>query len=104
MVPVRAGESRRRYYLDAFPEKFHPRYDAGYRPSANFLNWVTQKYDKDIVKQLNAAIREGKYSADLWKEQTAHTVEDLAGEWEKEVKEKLSAQAPSSPDSQTATR
>ena len=28
---------------------FTPRYDASYRISANFLNWVTEKYDKEIV-------------------------------------------------------
>jgi hypothetical protein len=64
------------------------RYDAGYRLSANFLDWATTKYAKDIVRQLNAAMREGKYSPDLWKEQTGHTVQELGDEWKAEITEK----------------
>jgi hypothetical protein len=64
-------------------------YDAGYRVSANFLNWVTEKHAADIVPQLNAALREGKNSNDIWKERTGHTVEELGEEWKRETEEKL---------------
>jgi hypothetical protein len=57
------------------------RYDASYRISGNFLNWVTQTYDKEIVRKLNAAAREGKYSDDLWKTATGHTVQELGEQW-----------------------
>jgi len=57
------------------------RYDAGYRVSANFLDWVTHKYDEAIVPQLNAAMRAGKYREALWKERTGHTLEELGAEW-----------------------
>lgn len=57
------------------------RHDASYRVSANFLNWVIGKYDKDLVKELNAALREGRYSPDMWKERTGKPVEELATEW-----------------------
>jgi hypothetical protein len=59
------------------------RYDANYRISANFLNWVTGKYDKEIVKKLNTAAREGRYKEELWKECTGKTVEELGDEWKK---------------------
>jgi hypothetical protein len=59
------------------------RHDASYRISANFINWVVGKYDKDLIKELNAAIREGRYSDDLWKERTGKALEDLAAEWKK---------------------
>ncbi len=36
-------------------KNFSPKYDGSYRVSANFLNWVTEHYDRDIVKKLNAA-------------------------------------------------
>jgi glycosidase len=39
------------------------KYTDPYRPAAHFLNYVTQKYDKDIVRKMNAALREGKYVA-----------------------------------------
>ena len=61
------------------------RYDASYRVSANFLNWVVNHYDKDLVRKLNAAIREGKYSEALWKEYTGHTVEELGEKWKAEL-------------------
>jgi hypothetical protein len=64
-------------------------YDAGYRVSANFLNWVTEKHAADIVPRLNAALREGKDSSDIWKQQTGHTVEELGEEWKRETEEKL---------------
>jgi hypothetical protein len=59
------------------------RYDANYRISANFLNWVTGKFDKELVKKLNAAAREGKYNEELWKEWTGKTVQELGDEWKK---------------------
>ena len=57
------------------------RYDGNYRISGNFLNWVTETYGKDIVQRLNAAARAGKYSEDLWKTATGHTVQELGDEW-----------------------
>lgn len=70
------------------------RYDGSYRVSANFLNWVTQKYDKDLVEQLNVALREGKYNADLWKKLTGKTVEDLGAEWKKDLERGVKPGAP----------
>jgi Peptidase of plants and bacteria len=57
------------------------RYDGSYRVSANFLNFVVSKFDKDLIKELNAELREGRYDAEIWKRRTGKTVEDLAGEW-----------------------
>ena len=61
------------------------KYDASYRVSANFLNFVTDHYDKDLVKKLNAAMRQGKYSEDLWKEYTGKTAPELAEEWKQSL-------------------
>ena len=36
------------------------RYDGSYRVSANFLNYVIGKYDRDLIQELNAAMREGR--------------------------------------------
>jgi hypothetical protein len=62
---------------------FTPRYDGSYRVSANFLNWVTQKYATNLVPQLNVALREGRYRQDLWSRLTGHKVEKLGEEWNK---------------------
>jgi len=69
------------------------RYDANYRVSGNFINWVTETYDKDIVRKLNAAAREGKYSEDLWKTATARTVQELGDEWKAGLEKKMAAEA-----------
>jgi hypothetical protein len=67
------------------------RHDASYRITANFLNWVTEKHDKEIVPALNAAAREGRYSEKLWKERTGQTLEELGAAWRKEHEERLGA-------------
>ena len=61
------------------------RYDGSYRISANFLNYVIVKYDKNLIAELNVALREGRYETEIWKKLTNHTVEDLAEEWKKSL-------------------
>ncbi len=69
------------------------RYDGSYRITANFLNWITVKYDKNFVWKLNAAIREGRYSEDYWKAQTSHTVAELGAEWKASLEKQIAADA-----------
>lgn len=65
------------------------KYDASYRVTGNFIDWVVRKYDKEIVRKLNAAARAGKYNEELWKEYTGKTVQELGEEWRKEHEERL---------------
>ena len=58
-------------------------YDQSYRITANFFDWVTRTHGKDIIPKLNAAAREGKYNADLWKEWTGQTLTELDAAWKK---------------------
>ncbi len=63
---------------------FNPRrarHDQSYRTSARFLSYVTDKYDKEIVKKLNKAMREGEYREELWQEYTGKSLADLGAEW-----------------------
>jgi hypothetical protein len=69
------------------------RYDGSYRITANFLNWATGKYDRDLVPQLNAAIRRGAYSEDLWKQRTGLTAPELGDEWHRSLEAKLGVPA-----------
>jgi len=69
------------------------KYDASYRVTGNFLNWVAQKHDKEIVRKLNAAGRAGKYNEALWKEYTGKTVQELGDLWRKEHEERLGVAA-----------
>lgn len=67
------------------------KYDASYRVTGNFLNWVAEKHDTNIVRKLNAAGREGKYRDNLWKENTGKTVQELGEEWRKFHEQRLAA-------------
>jgi Peptidase of plants and bacteria len=57
------------------------RYDGSYRVTANFLDWVTENYDKDIVPKLNAAMRKGEYREELWQQRTGKSAAELGAEW-----------------------
>ncbi len=67
-----------------------PRYDEGYRVTANFFNWLAEKYDSNIIVQLNTAARDGNYNADFWKQHTGKSVEELGGEWKENIHTRLS--------------
>lgn len=56
-------------------------YDSSYRTTANFLNWVVETHDKEFIRKLNAAAREGNYSEKVWKDSTGKTAEQLGQEW-----------------------
>jgi hypothetical protein len=64
-----------------FKGKADPKYDGAYRPSAYFLNFVTQKYDPKIVTKLNDVCRQGKYYEAIWFDNTGKTLQQLNGEW-----------------------
>ncbi len=69
------------------------RYDGSYRITANFLHWASETHDKEIVRKLNAAAREGRYTEDLWAEYTGKPVQELDSEWKAALKEKAAAEA-----------
>lgn len=57
------------------------RYDQSYRVTARFLDYIVKTYDPDFVLKINRAMREGKYSDDLFKQATGKTKEELGAEW-----------------------
>lgn len=57
------------------------RYNASYRTTAAFLDYVSQKYDPELVVKLNAALRGDRYDPAIWTELTGKTVEELGEEW-----------------------
>ncbi len=65
------------------------KYDSSYRITANFLDYVSGKYDKSIVSQMNTAMRQGKYSDDLWKQYTGKTAPELGDEWKSGLEKSL---------------
>jgi hypothetical protein len=80
------------------------KYYGSYRVTANFLNWVTGKYDKEFVPKLNAIIREGNYNEGAWKKLTGHTMQELGGEWKDALAKQLGIEAtPTGGDSKINT-
>lgn len=61
-------------------------YDNSYRITANFLDWVTRRYDTKLVPRLNAELREGTYSKTFWKQRTGRDLDELGNEWKKWLK------------------
>jgi hypothetical protein len=61
-------------------------YNGSYRVTAAFLAYVSDKYDKELVRKLNQRMREGKYKEEVWKELTGKTVTELDEEWRKTLK------------------
>jgi hypothetical protein len=57
------------------------RYDASYRISANFLDWVIRTHDEKLLQKLNEAAREGRYDEALWKEWTGKPLAELGADW-----------------------
>jgi hypothetical protein len=57
------------------------RYNGSYKVTAAFLGFVSEKYDKELVRKLNKAMREGQYRDELFKELTGKPLEELNQEW-----------------------
>jgi hypothetical protein len=68
-----------------------PHYNGSYRESANFLDWVSKKYDGEIVAKLNYSLRADGYDAALWRQYTGHSIAELEDEWRKEIRAMLGA-------------
>lgn len=70
------------------------KFDASYRITGNFLDWATKQYDKDLIRKLNAAAREGKYTEEIWKELTGKTINELGDEWRSSHESRLKVKDP----------
>lgn len=77
------------------------KYDASYRVSGNFFDWITRTIDKDFVKKLNAACRDGKYNKDIWKELTGKTAEELGAAWKADHAKRLGIKTEESKPAET---
>ncbi len=62
------------------------RFDGSYRVTAAFLEFVTQKYDPQLVAKLNQAMREGQYKESLFQDYTKKSLAELDEEWRATLK------------------
>ena len=56
-------------------------YNSSYGVTARFLDYVSRRYDKQLVLKLNNAMREGTYKDDLFTELTGKPLKTLDEEW-----------------------
>jgi len=61
-------------------------YNQSYRVTANFLNWVVQNRNKEVVSKLNVALRQGTYKKELWGSLTGSAPEELNTQWKASLK------------------
>src|ERR1700677_4228276 len=66
-------------------------YQDAYRVTARFLLWVEQNKDAKIVDRLDAAMRDGSYTPELWAKLTGMTIDQLWGEYAGRTVESLHA-------------
>ena len=66
------------------PNRAH--YNSSYRVTASFLDYLTRTYDKSIVPDLNAAMREGRYDESIFEQRTGKTLPQLDEEWRATLK------------------
>ncbi|RYZ52971.1 MAG: hypothetical protein EOO14_16090 [Chitinophagaceae bacterium] len=59
-------------------------YNNAYRITARFLVWLEKTNRNDLVKQLDASLRDKTYSADTWRSLTGKTVDELWAEYAKD--------------------
>jgi hypothetical protein len=64
------------------------KYNGSYRVSAAFLAYLTEKYDRDIVRKLNRMMREGEYNEAVFKQLTKKTLAELGKEWQASLRDK----------------
>jgi hypothetical protein len=53
------------------------KYSDSYQTTAGFLEYAARNHDHELVVKLNAAMRQGRYSSEIWKECTGMTVQEL---------------------------
>jgi len=67
------------------------KYSDSYQTTAGFLEFVSKNYDHELVLKMSAAMRQGRYTPDLWKDFTGLTVQEL---WDQYVKSVFPPQNP----------
>lgn len=88
--------------LGAIPDFRDPRtnYDASYRVTAHFINYVELKYGcagNPIFRRLNAVARAAEYSDEFWTKATGRKLADLDAEWKSAFARLPRRQIPMSP-------
>jgi hypothetical protein len=71
------GINNKKANWELTPYKTGQTYTNAYRITARFLTWVEKRYNKNLVKKLNTAMRENLYTENLWIKLTGRSVDEL---------------------------
>ncbi len=63
-------------------------YRDAYKTTAVFLAWIERNHDRQVVKKLNRALREKSFKAELFKEYTGKSVDELWQEFAGSLRKK----------------
>jgi hypothetical protein len=77
----RVNNEAGKWSLPKFDTSHH--YTKSYRITARFLVWLEKNANKNIVNTLDNALRTKTYTANIWKEQTGKTLDELWSEYAK---------------------
>ena len=61
------------------------RYDASYRITATFLDYLVRTSDKDLIPKLDRALRQGKYRPSFFRQATGKSAAVLNDEWRRSM-------------------
>jgi hypothetical protein len=79
------------YEPETRPPRIDPdkaKYTDSYKTTAAFLRWIAKNYDKEFVKKINLALRDGKYNVNLFKDYTGKSIDDLWKEFSDSLRTK----------------
>jgi RNA polymerase sigma factor (sigma-70 family) len=68
------------------PDPDTARYDGDSRETAAFLAYLVATYDPALVRRLNAALRQGRYTDDIWVTLTGKPLRELGAEWRRSLR------------------
>jgi|GEM_PF-1100263 len=68
------------------PDPDTARHDGDSRETAAFLAYLVAKYDPTLVRRLNAALREGRYTDNIWLALTGKPLHELGEEWRQSLR------------------
>jgi RNA polymerase sigma factor (sigma-70 family) len=73
-------------------------YNATSKATAAFLAFLTEKYDKDIVRKLNRLLGKGEYGDEVFKDLIGKTLPELNEEWRASLQQKSEIRSQKSED------
>lgn len=68
------------------PDPDTARYDGDSQETAAFLAYLVATYDAALVRKLNAALRDGRYTDDIWPALTGKSLRALGDEWRRTLR------------------